>query len=303
MGNRTCGLFMENMANVDCAVFDPTFGVTGQTWLVDVSLSGELDDNGFVQDFGALKHMVRQTLRSTLDHTLLLPVGSKNVRFIENGAGESWMLKSRNSDTGEEFEWEYQCPKGSVYPLRTLGISRDIVQQEFERVIRHRLPETVEQISVRFRDHSSVASRSCYRYTHGIQGHLGLCQRLFHGHRGRVEVYTHNQRRPDLEEYLTNRILANDVHIASPNQVMDGTPSVGSRGKTSKPVTLAYAGRDGSFLARIPENRVYFVEDSTSVECLTRQLAWAIKEKEKQISRLRVICYEGDRKGAVFEAN
>ena len=47
-------LFINDIDRIDCAIFDPSIGVVGQSWAVDVTVYGKLDANGFVYDFSNL---------------------------------------------------------------------------------------------------------------------------------------------------------------------------------------------------------------------------------------------------------
>jgi len=291
-------LFVRDVGKIDSAVFDPSLGIIGHSWYVDVWLTGTLDSNGFVFDFSPLKNLIKQTLASTLDHALIIPVGSQMVQFSEFENGERWTLKSRSRGDDKDARWDYVSPKGSVFPVHTIALKNTAIEQEFARILRHRLPATVNQLVVKLREEQIAPTEASFRYTHGITGHNGLCQRLFHGHRSRMEIYIGEERRPDLEHFVAREILGNNVHIATLNQIKSGNGEVGFRGKTDESVTLAYNGTLGSFEATMPSNRVFFVEDETSIESIAREVARIIKREERPRDRIKAVCYEGIDKGA-----
>ena len=295
---RQSTLFVRDVGKIDSAMFDPGFGIIGQSWYVDVWLTGTLDENGFVFDFSPLKSLIRQTLSSTLDHALIIPVGSQNVQFSELDSAERWILKSKSRSEAKEARWDYISPKGSVFPVHTVALKTPNIEQEFTRILKHRLPPTVHHLAVKLREETIAATEASYRYTHGITGHNGLCQRLFHGHRSRIEIFIGEERRPDLEHFVVREVFGTNVHIATLNQIKSGDGVVGYRGKTDDPVTLAYTGTLGSFEATMPSNRIFFVEDETSVESLAREVARLIKREEKPSEKIRAVCYEGIDKGA-----
>ena len=296
---NTSTLFVRDVGKIDCALFDPSLGVVGQSWYVDVWLTGALDENGFVFDFSPLKSLIKQTLASTLDHSLIIPVQSQSVQYGESELGERWILKSRARGESKETKWEYLCPKGAVFPVHSVSLKTNVIETEFSRILRHRLPSTVMGLSVKLRDEAIAPTEASYRYTHGIQGHNGLCQRLFHGHRSRVEVFIGDERRPDLEHYLAREIFNSNIHIASLNQIKAGQGEVGHRGSTDSPVTLSFAGTLGSYEATLPANRLFFVESETSIEAIARELARVVKRDEKTQDVVKVIAYEGIDKGAI----
>lgn len=291
-------LFVRDVGKIDSAVFDPSLGIIGASWHVDVWLTGTLDDNGFVFDFSPLKNLIKQTLANTLDHALIIPVGSQMVQYSEFENGERWTLKSRARGDDKDARWDYISPKTSVFPVHTVALKNMTIEQEFARLLRHRLPPSVNQLIVKLREEQIAPTEASFRYTHGITGHNGLCQRLFHGHRSRMEIYIGDERRPDLEHFVAREVLGNNVHIATLNQIKSGDGNIGQRGKTDAPVTLAYTGTLGNFEATLPNNRVFFVEGETSIESIAREIARLIKREERPNDRIRAVCYEGIDKGA-----
>ncbi len=292
-------LFIRDVGKIDCATFDPSQGISGQSWYVDVWLTGMLDENGFVFDFSPLKSLIKQTLSSTLDHSLIIPVQSQSVQYGEWESGERWILRSKARGESKESKWEYLCPKGSVFPVHTVALKTSVIEAEFARILRHRLPPTVLGLAVKLRDEQIAPTEASYRYTHGIQGHNGLCQRLFHGHRSRIEIYIGEERRPDLEHYIVREIFCSNIHIASLSQVKSGKAQVGYCGSSEELVTLSYAGTLGQYEATLPSKRVFFVESETSVEAIAREIARVIKREEKTNEVVKVVAYEGIDKGAV----
>ena len=298
-GGETSTLFVRDVGKVDCATFDPSSGISGQSWYVDVWLTGTLDENGFVFDFSPLKSLIKQTLASTIDHALIRPVGSQSVQYSQSETGERWTLKSKARGEDKESRWDYHCPKGAVLPIHTVALKQSVIEQEFSRILRHRLPATVQQLVVKLREEAISPTEASYRYTHGIQGHNGLCQRLFHGHRSRVEIFVGEERRPDLEHFVVREIFGSTIHIASLGQIKAGNGEVGKCGQKNEYVTLNYAGTLGSYEATIPAHRVFFVEAETSVESIAREIARVIKREENPFETIKVVCYEGIDKGAV----
>lgn len=294
-------LFVRDIAQIDCALLDPSLGVVGQSWHVDLSVSGTLDENGFVVDFSPLKAMVRQVLKESVDHALLLPVGSQSVQFMDSENGESWRMRCRPRNSAADQVWDYECPMGAVLPIRAVAIKGNVVEQEIARILRHRLSERVRNISITLREEKTESTEATYRYTHGIRGHDGLCQRLLHGHRSKIEVFIGEERRPDLEHFIVREVFGSNVHIATPEQIISGNGEIGQRGKTDAPVTLAYRGSLGSYKLTLPASRIFFVEKETSIERITTEVAKVLKREENPREKLRVLCYEGINKGAVAE--
>lgn len=303
--DRTSTIFLHDITRIDCALFDPSKGIYGQSWRVDVTLTGAVGVNGIVFDFSALKKLVRQTLKSSIDHALIIPINSQAVQFRGASAetGECWYMRSRAGKGGTELEWEYRSPKGAVFPSRSVALNRQVVEQDFCRSLKHRLPEHVTHVSVTLREEDADPAEAVLRYTHGIGGHEGHCQRLLHGHRSRLQIFVGEERRPDLEHWIVRDVLGTNVHIASPSQFKSG-PSIppGTRGKGQELVTLSYYASQGLFEATLPAERIFVTEPDTSIECLAQTLAHLVKREENTAERVKIICWEGIGRGSIAEA-
>jgi hypothetical protein len=189
-----------------------------------------------------------------------------------------------------------------VYPIRSVALRPAVVEQELGRLLRHRLPESVQNVTIKLREETIDPTQACYRHTHGILAHDGMCQRFFHGHRNRIEVYVGSERRPDLEQFAARELLGSTVHITTPAQIKAGGHPVGTRGQPDQSITIAGTGSLGYFEAVIPADRAFVVETETSCECTARQILRALKEKEHNTrDKIRVICYEGIGKGSLVE--
>jgi hypothetical protein len=223
------------------------------------------------------------------------------VQYRDSEKGECWRLKSRAGRGEPDLDWEYSCPNGSVYPLRSIALNRHAIEMEVSRLLRHRMPPEVQSITVSLREEDVEATEAVFRYTHGITGHDGLCQRLFHGHRSRIQVYVGDERRPDLEHYVARDVFNSNVHIACPSQIQSGPYVVGKRGTSREPLVLNYTAAQGTFAAIIPSDRVFVVEHETSIECITRQIALFLSQEEARGDKVKVICYEGIDKGGIAE--
>lgn len=294
-------IFLNEITRIDCAVFDPSKGILGQSWKVDLAITGPLTENGFVFDFSSLKKLVRQVLKSSVDHALIIPINSQNVQFKGMPSSECWTLKSKTAKSASEHQWTYLSPNGAVFPTRSVVVNRQVLEQEISKSLRHRLPTEISNISVQIRDEELEATEATFRYTHGIAGHEGMCQRLMHGHRCRIQIFVGEERRPDLEHYIARDVMDTNVHFTTPSQFRRGEIPVGRKGNRGETITIGYTGSHGEFEATLPAERVFVVDRETSIECITFEIARLIKREENTTEKVRVVCYEGIDKGAVAE--
>src|SRR6478609_3890125 len=78
-------LFVDNLTNVDFSFLDAERGLLGETYLANIGLQGDLDEQGMVCDFGTVKKIVRHWLDTELDHRLAVPVRSPNITIDDQG--------------------------------------------------------------------------------------------------------------------------------------------------------------------------------------------------------------------------
>src|SRR5690606_26003543 len=71
------------------AALDPQQGLCGESLYVSAALSGELDRQGFIFDFGPAKKLLKQLVDEKLDHKLLVP-GSIQTSAFQSKNGEIW---------------------------------------------------------------------------------------------------------------------------------------------------------------------------------------------------------------------
>ena len=274
-------LFIKDADRIDSAVWNEGEGIKGQSWHVDITIEGSLDDNGFIYDFSLLKKTLKNTLKGCLDHALLVPNQAKNILVtLEED-------KIKVADGSFMFEG----PANSVFFLPCQYVTRSAIESALNGILKEKLPARVLRVRTKLREEESQKG-AFFHYTHGITGHDGHCQRLFHGHRSLIEVFINGKRREDLESFLAGNLLKGSIHIGDEGQV--------SR-KEAGLVHLAYRARDGVFKGTVPEERFLLVEKGTSIETIVEFFAEKLSSYMEPKDHLEVYGYEGIGKGAMAE--
>ena len=286
---ETGELFIKELDILDCARFCKKRGVTGQSWYVDVFVQGRLDENGFVCDFSDTKKIVKQSLKETLDHALLVPALNKNIDISQSNNQTHLCM---NSVSGT---WRYSAPSCSVYLLESSELSTQQVETHAERIIKGRLPKTVSKVKVKLREERA---ESTFRYTHGLPQHKGLCQRLLHGHRSKIMIERDGVRSSDCEDLITNTWLNQSIHIAEPKQFKSTPWKPYTTGPEDQIAHLGYQSEEGLFELVLPASKVFIVEQATSIESIAKGFLKKLKSTFSQ-SNFVVIPYEGINKGGI----
>lgn len=280
-------LFVDNLTNVDFSFLDPQRGLLGETWLANVKLYGELDEQGMVCDFGTVKKVLRHWLDTELDHRLAVPVHSPNIRIIEDGdfLDIHWQFGA-----GEEF-LHTRSPRHAIALVDAFILTPDTIAAWCITQLKKLFPESIATLTLNFS--CEVIEGAFYHYSHGLKKHLGNCQRIAHGHRSRIDIWENEEKSPFLELHWAERWR--DIYIGTHTDIV------------SRPTHhqetyyhFAYQSQQGKFELTIPQRCCYLMTCDTTVELIAYHLAEAIKAERPQ-SLIRVKAYEGINKGAIVE--
>jgi len=281
-------LFVDNLTNVDFSFLDPKRGLLGETYLANIELKGDLDEQGMVCDFGTVKKRVRHWLDTELDHRLAVPVRSPNI--IINDEGDFLAIRWQFGSQGEFLHT--RSPRDAIALVDADILTPESIADWCVTQLKSLFPETVAELELRFTQ--EIIEGASYHYSHGLKKHLGNCQRIAHGHRSRIDIWENGIKSPRLENQWAERWR--DIYIGTREDICD------------EPVhnnlayyQFAYVSQQGPFALTIPQSACYIIETDSTVELIAQHFAQAIKAEHPN-SSIRVKAFEGIHKGAIAEA-
>ncbi|MDF0749123.1 6-carboxytetrahydropterin synthase [Marinobacter sp. 71-i] len=277
-------LFVDNLTVIDFAYLDASRGLVGESWIVDVVLGGELDDQGMVFDFSNVKRTIKRVIDERVDHRLVIPRAYSGLEWSEDEPDSFvWHLTDRTHIL-------HRSPDEAVVWLSSERVVPSAVARLLEQELRAVLPANVTDVEITLRE--DVIEGAYYHYVHGLKKHLGNCQRIAHGHRSPIRIDRNGHRDRDLENRWAK--LWQDIYVGSEEDVTqrwvaeDGTAYV----------TFEYEANQGEFALTLPESRVYMLDSDTTVELIASHIAGQLKAEFPE-DVIRVKAYEGVGKGAI----
>jgi 6-pyruvoyl-tetrahydropterin synthase len=279
-------LFVDNLTVIDFSYLDSARGVVGESWIVDIELAGDLDEQGMVFDFGHVKKQIKQFIDCEIDHRLLVPTGSSgcHAKLENKRCYIEFALKGGGLIT-------HESPQDAVLLIRAEAVDVNNVAKDLQESVKALLPENVTGVKIHLRN--EVIESAFYHYTHGLQKHLGQCQRIAHGHRSRIEIQSDGARNAQLEAHWANKLkdsyIATEVHIIDQFQ-LNGIEHT----------RMAYHAQQGDFAISLPSDKVFIMPMESTVENIANYLAEIISKDNKL--NIVVKAYEGLDKGAFGDA-
>ena len=277
-------LFVDNLTVIDFAYLDASRGLVGESWIVDVVLGGELEDQGMVFDFSNVKRTIKRVIDERVDHRLVIPRAYKGLEWNEDQPDTlTWHLT-------DSTRILHRSPDEAVVWLSSDRVVPSAVAGLLEQELRAVLPANVTDVDIALRE--DVIEGAYYHYVHGLKKHMGNCQRIAHGHRSPIRIDRNGHRDRNLENQWAKRWQ--DIYVGSEEDVTQRW--VAENGTAY--VTFEYEANQGEFALTLPENRVYMLDSDTTVELIAAHIAEQLKTEFPE-DAIRVKAYEGVGKGAI----
>lgn len=276
-------LFVKRLTTMDFSYLDPTRGLVGESWQVDIALQGGLDEQGMVVDFADVKKLTKQTIDQYFDHRLLVPRQSGALRWRE---AHDEVLLHFDLDDGSHIT--HRSPRGAVAPINSDIITPEQVATDIIATLRSSLPDNVIDIDLRLWPED--IDGAYYHYSHGLKHHCGNCQRIAHGHRSRIEIRRNGN--DDSGLALAWARDWRDIYIATREDLVNEADGYSS---------FAYHSEQGRFELTLPTTHCYLVDDDSTVENLAQHIAGELHRRFPH-DAFEVVAFEGVDKGAVGTA-
>jgi 6-pyruvoyl-tetrahydropterin synthase len=286
-------LFVNDLTVMDFSYLCPERGMVGESWIVDVILSGDLNEESMVLDFGKVKKQLKRLIDEYIDHKLLVPVEHEYSHVKHDKDSDRVnvdFIRPNNKSI------HLNCPAEAYAFVYSQNVTMPSVSAYLKDVITTHLPENVLGIELNLR--AEVINTPFYHYTHGLKKHDGNCQRIAHGHRSKVVVFENQQESIKCQEYWAKRWC--DIYIGSSEDIVDTSETAFSLpdGTLEQHNIFAYEASQGRFELAIPKAESEMIDTDTTVECLAQFMADEHKRLDTN-SDFKVLAYEGVGKGAI----
>ncbi|WP_428240112.1 6-pyruvoyl trahydropterin synthase family protein [Gynuella sp.] len=276
-------LFVEELTVMDFSYLHALRGIVGESWIVDIILEGELNNEGMVFDFGLVKKEIKHAIDEGMDHKFLIPASIAGLQIVEDD--EDFRFCFENV-TGMKLC--YRSPREAVYLLEADRINTETVTPILEKHLKTIVPANVSNVKVKLR--AQEIEGAYYHYSHGLKKHQGDCQRICHGHRSPIKIFIDGKRSGE-EEFIIAKQWQ-DIYLVTREDVLhqDGIY-----------ITLGYEAEQGYFELTLPKASCDFMSGDSTVELIAVHLAEHIKERHPN-KKVEVQAYEGYKKGAFANA-
>lgn len=290
-------LFVKDLTVVDASYLCPVRGMVGESWILDVVMSGELNEMSMVLDFSRVKKQIKQLVDEYVDHRLIVPSQNPAIRIAQTKPGYVSVDLLR-----EEKSLHLHCPDEAYCFIDSESVTIESVTQHIYNVLEGKLPENVQGLDITLR-HEQIPG-PFYHYSHGLKKHDGNCQRIAHGHRSPIELLINGQRNQELEQEWAERWK--DIYLGSQeDECKLEDLSLSEAAKSLNEMThhaFRYTAPQGEFELAIARSDVEMLDTDTTVELLAQYIAEEVSFAVEPSATLDVVAYEGVGKGAMASA-
>lgn len=279
-------LFVNDLTVIDFSYLCNQRGPVGESWIVDVVLHGNLNEESMVLDFALVKKQIKRIIDDSIDHKLAIPTGL-------NGKYE---LNDERVVVDYQFAEHHlamSAPKSSVCFITGEQVDVANTISFLKSVIMPAMPSNVKDIEFTLRPEHSRSFY--YHYSHGLKKHDGNCQRIVHGHRSLIEVELDGIPMPRVQKEIADQWQ--DIYLGSQEDLIEAS-MLQTVSALESDYCFAYSASQGYFELAISKARCDILPCDSTVECIADYLANSIKSQYPD-KRVKVKAYEGVGKGAI----
>lgn len=280
-------LFVRDLTVIDFSYLCEQRGMLGESYITDVELHGDLDNTSMVLDFGKVKKVIKHAIDSLVDHKLAVPLKSGKLTLTQQDTAVCLSFASARGTIA------MAAPEQAVATIDTDAINETSVADFLQQQIKPLLPDNIVKIVFTLRAEQS--NGFYYHYSHGLKKHDGNCQRIAHGHRSTIQIYTDNMLSPRLNKYWCDRWQ--DIYLGSSEDLCAASALTQING-SEQDYCFRYQAAQGWFELVMPKKHVEIVPCDTTVECLADFIAEQLYQLDNT-KQYKVVAYEGVGKGAV----
>lgn len=280
-------LFVDQLTVIDFAYFDPNRGIVGESWIVDIILEGDLDEQGMVFDFGDVKKQIKIAIDGSVDHKLVVPGEYQSL----NATNEDDSLLLEMQDSNSRW-YRHQSPAEAVVLLKAETVTMEAVKEVLLEECRKVVPENVTSIELNLS--TEQIEGAYYHYAHGLKKHLGDCQRIAHGHRSQIHIFKDGKRDEALEKMWADKWR--DIYIATEEDLTNQLTI-----DDQDYYHFDYESEQGYFALTIAQENCHLMKNDSTVELIANHIAKQIKVLHPD-SQITIKAFEGVNKGAMASA-
>lgn len=283
-------LFVNSLTVIDFSYLCNKRGAVGESWIVDLTLHGKLNDESMVLDFGLVKKQIKGIIDDCIDHRLAIPSGlTGSVNEFENH-------KTLDCTFGDNKHLAMSAPHQAYCIIDAEQVNVESVTEFLIATILPKLPDNIEKIELELKPEHSQSFY--YHYSHGLKKHDGNCQRIIHGHRSQIGISLDGISMPRLQKDWSQKW--EDIYLATSEDKIDAKDLKHVSAK-SDDVCFAYTSAQGYFEMAISESRCDILPVDTTVECIAEHVAGQVKAQYPD-KDVKITAYEGVGKGSISYA-
>lgn len=276
-------LFVDQLTVIDFSYVHASRGILGESWIVDIEIGGDLDDQGMIFDFGNVKKRIKQAIDEHYDHKLWIPSGLPKLHKTQHSNNHIYQWQ----DTQQQY-YSHSSPPDAIVEVCLETITIAGMEKQIAEELQQLLPQNVNTVELTLRQ-EEIAGAS-YQYSHGLQKHEGNCQRIAHGHRSALKIYKNGVRDEALEHQWA--LKWRDIYLGTSQHIL---------GSTDTSITFSYQAPQGHFELTLPADRCYLLETDSTVEHIAEHIAAKLGQQGPS-STFRVKAFEGVSKGAIAQS-